>query len=181
MLLSTGLLFLLAVSSGFWLGLLWRLLGLLPHQRDFLFQSVKTAVLPLLLLTTFYLVYRYVPRTRTSGRAALAGAVPAVLVFMVARPLFVYYIQKLARYNLIYGSLSIVVVLLVWAWIAAVIVLLGGEIASHVQMLWLEGRTAAEVVRAHEENAGEPPGAVEQRAARKRRYRLRVNRRTGRE
>ena len=169
MLLSTAVLFLLAVSSSFWLGLIWRLLGLLPHQRDFLFQSVKTAILPLLLLSTYYLIYRYVPRTRTSGRAALAGAVSAVSLFMVARPLFVYYIRTLARYNLIYGSLSIVVVLLVWAWLAAVIVLLGGEIASHVQMLWLEGRSAEEVVRIHEEHA-EPP-----RATKKKRYRLRVN------
>ncbi|MCC2671793.1 MAG: ribonuclease [Armatimonadetes bacterium] len=154
MLLSVGLLFLLAVSSAFWLGLLWRVLGLLPHQRDFLFQSVKSATLPALLLTTFYVVYRHVPRSYTDRAAALAGAVSAVLLFMVARPLFVYYIQKLARYNLIYGSLSIVVVLLVWAWLVSVIILLGGEIASHVQMLWFEGRTAAEVVRIHEENAG---------------------------
>jgi membrane protein len=139
MVLSVGLLFVLALSSGFLLSLAWRLLGVLPHQRGFLFGLVKD-VLPLgLLLFTFYLAYRYVPRTRTDHRAALAGSAVAVLLFALARPLFVYYLEKFARYNLIYGSLSIIIVLLVWIWLVAAIVLYGGEVASHVQRLWMEG------------------------------------------
>lgn len=139
MVLSVGLLFVLALSSGFLLGLVTQLLGVLPHQRGFLLQMLKAGV-PLALLTfTFYLVYRYVPRAHTDRNAALAGALVAVLLYALARPLFVYYLETFARYNLIYGSLSIIIVLLVWIWLVSVIVLYGGEVASHVQRLWIEG------------------------------------------
>lgn len=148
-LLTLGLLFLLALSSGFLLNLARQALGILPAGREPLMRVLSATVPALLLLLTFFLVYRFVPRTRPDWKAALGGSAVATLLFLVARPLFGYYVQEFAGYNLIYGSLSIVIILLIWTWLSAVIVLFGGEIASHMQMMWIEGKDHREVERRH--------------------------------
>ncbi len=161
-LLTLGLLFPLALSSGFLLNLAHQALGILPAGREQLMQVLSAAVPALLLLLTFFFVYRFVPRTRPDWKAALGGSAVATLLFLVARPLFAYYVQEFASYNLIYGSLSIVIILLVWTWLSAVIVLFGGEIASHIQMMWIEGKEPREVERRHE--ARSPERRVSDRA-----------------
>lgn len=77
----------------------------------------------------------------------------AALLFILARPLFVRYLNQFASYQDIYGSLAIVIILVFWAWIVAVIMLFGGEIASHSEEMLIEGNPATEVERRHIERA----------------------------
>jgi membrane protein len=153
MLLTLGLLFLLALCSSLLLDLVWRAMDVSPAERGLALRLVGATLPALFLLATCFLIYRFVPRARPDWRASLAGAGAATGLFLLARELFTHYVQKFAGYNLIYGSLSIVIVLLVWAWIAAFIVLFGGELASHVQMMVIERQPAAEVARLHEERS----------------------------
>ncbi|MFN3652542.1 MAG: YihY/virulence factor BrkB family protein [Armatimonadota bacterium] len=155
MMLTLGVLFVLALASGPLLRLLGRALGALPGERGFAFGLITAAVPAVLLLAALFLIYRFVPRTRTEWKSALTGALAATGLFMLARPLFGYYVQEFAGYSLVYGSLSIVIVLLVWAWLGAMIVILGGEIASHVQMIVIEGKSPEEVKRRHEARSPE--------------------------
>lgn len=73
----------------------------------------------------------------------------ATLLFVLARPLFVSYLRRFANYNLIYGSLAIVIIMVFWAWIVALILLFGGETASHTQAMVIEGQPKEEVERRH--------------------------------
>lgn len=57
------------------------------------------------LLSTLFLL---APRLAIDWRVALSGAFLATIFFMVARPIFLRYIQLFANYNLIYGSLAVV-------------------------------------------------------------------------
>lgn len=86
-----------------------------------------------------FLLYRFVPRRRPDWQAALVGAGVAAALVLLARPLFIYYVQRFGDYNIIYGSLAIVVILIFWAFIVAAITILGGEIASHVQAEYYGG------------------------------------------
>ena len=155
MTLTFGVLFVLSVSSGLLLDLLRNSIPFLPRQRDFLFQAIRWSLPTLLLFLTFFLVYRFVPRGRRHTQAALVGAGAATLIFLLARALFVFYLQQFGRYNLVYGSLAVVIVVLLWTWITALIVLVGGELASHYQMMGIEGRDAEEVRRRHAARAPE--------------------------
>jgi membrane protein len=88
-----------------------------------------------------------VPRYRTDWRAAAAGAVLAALLILVARPVFLTYVWQFASYNLIYGSLAIVIILIIWAWIVAGITIFGGEVVSHIQTIMLEREPAEDAER----------------------------------
>lgn len=150
MVLSFGVLLLLALSSGLLLDLVRRVTGVQGTEHGLLSRLADALVPTALLSVTFFLIYRFVPRKRPDWKSAAGGAVAATLLFLLARPLFTYYVRQFAGYNLIYGSLSIIIVLLVWSWLTSLIVLFGGEVAAHVQMLWLERQSSEEVSRRHE-------------------------------
>lgn len=149
MLLTLGLFFIIAIASPFVLGVLWNMLQFLPGGEGIIFQIIRRAVPAILLAITFFLIYRFVPRRRPDWRAALIGAIVATGIFLLAQPLFVYYLQQFANYNLIYGSVAIIVILIFWAWIVALIMLYGGEITSHTQAILIEGMPEEQVEQHH--------------------------------
>jgi membrane protein len=152
MLLTVGLLFVVALAAPYVFDLLRNVLAVIPADNAIL--GILAEVLPiLLLLVGFFLIYRFVPREDADWEAAALGAGVATLLFVIARPLFNYYLQRFANYNLIYGSIAIVVILVFWAWIVGVILLFGGEIASHAQSMLIEKRTRREVEEQHRERA----------------------------
>ena len=53
-----------------------------------------------------------------SFRWISVGAAVAILVWLVASVLFVFYIANLGSYNKMYGALAGVIVLLLWLWLA---------------------------------------------------------------
>lgn len=50
---------------------------------------------------------------------------------------------------MIYGSLAVAVIIVFWAWIVGLILLFGGEIASHTHTILIEGRSVEEVEQGH--------------------------------
>lgn len=153
MLLTAGFLFFLALSSGVFLRLFQGLLQFLPQGQGWVYWIVREMVPGLLLLASLFMIYQFVPRKRPNWKASVSGATAATLLFLLAQPLFLGYVQRFANYNLVYGSLTAVIVLLVWAWITAFITLFGGELTSHVQMMYFEGRSSDEVQERHEERS----------------------------
>ena len=149
MLLTLGGVFLLALSSSPLLRLLNFTLGILPVGREFIAQVVITAVPAVLVLLAFLLAYRFVPTRRPGWRAALIGAVVAMLLFVAAKPLFLGYIFALTRQNVVYGSLAGIVAAVLWAWVVAMIGLFGGQITSHCQSVIFDGKPIDEVERRH--------------------------------
>ena len=132
------------------LDLFWGQLGALQGQTGLIRDAVRS-VLPLALLAlAFFLTYRYVPRRDVSHRAALVGAACATLLFVAARPIFLGYLNRFGEYNLLYGSLTFLIILILWAWLFAIILLLGGHIAAHTQKVLIERQPAADVERRHE-------------------------------
>ena len=151
MLATVGIVFIIGFATPLAISLLQRLVDL-PSKG--LFVSIVYEAVPILmLLMGFFLAYRFVPRYRISWQASTAGAVLSTVLFVIARPLFLYYVQRFARYNLIYGSLTIAVILVVWAWIAAQILILGGEVASHTQAILIEGQSPKDLERRHLERS----------------------------
>lgn len=112
-----------------------------------LLQVVLEIVNAILLLVIYLLTYRFVPRCPVKWRSAFWGALVSTLLFITARPMFTGYITYFAHFNLVYGSLAIVITLIIWAWVMALILLFGGEVASHVQAFKIE-RKPVEVIEA---------------------------------
>lgn len=77
------------------------------------------------------LAYRIVPnRGDISTADAVKGAAPFALGWVVASAAFGYYAANFGNYNATYGSLGAVVVLLIWLYMSAYLLVLGAHIAS---------------------------------------------------
>lgn len=149
MLLTLGVLFLLALAAPLALRALQALFGFLPIGSEFLYQLVVNLLPAAVLLFALFLIYRRVPRRRTDWRAPFAGAVVATLLFVTAKPLFLAYLNQLSRHNVVYGSLAGTIAVVLWAWLVAMMVLFGGQLSLHCQLVFAEGRPVEEIEREH--------------------------------
>jgi membrane protein len=104
------------------------LVGLAAH--DFLLTYTLPFALAFLTVT---LLYRYVPRRRPEWREAMLGAMTFGLLWVAAKLLFVTYSSYATIYVRLYGSLLEVVLLLLWVYYSAVLLLLGAVIAHKLQ------------------------------------------------
>lgn len=154
MLLTLGVVLIVALSSTFLIGLLSDALAVLPSRGDLVLRLVQGALQTLLMVVAFFLIYQFVPRGRQDRRASATGSIVATLLFLLARPLFLFYVERFGSYNRIYGSLGIVIILLVWIWVVALIAFFGGEVAAHTRAQLIEGRSAVEIGRRHADRGG---------------------------
>jgi membrane protein len=153
MLATIGLLFVLALASSTLLNLLLNILQLLPAGGSLAYQLIIDVVPGLMLVLAFFLIYLLLPRRKVDWMVALAGALVATALFLIARPLFTTYVQNFGNYNIVYGSIGLVVIIIFWAWIVAAILLFGGEIASHLQDIVLEEKSPQDVERNHKQRS----------------------------
>ncbi len=149
MLLTLGVMFLVALASPFIFQILRWIFGILPIGQETLFQLVVNAVPPVFVLAAFFLAYRFAPRRQPHWRPALAGALLATLIFAAAKPIFLGYLHWLARYNVVYGSLAGIIVVVLWTWIVAMIGLFGAQVAAHAQAVFIEGQPVEDVGQRH--------------------------------
>jgi membrane protein len=155
MLMTIGGLFVVALMSQFLTGVVWDAVHFLPGQQGLAYALVTWLFRIALLFSSFFLIYRYVPRGNTQAKSAAIGSVTAVVLFIVANPIFQYYVQRFGNVNVVYGSMAILVIVMMWVYIACLITLFGGEVASHAQDMIFDGRSAEEVGRRHNERSPE--------------------------
>lgn len=80
-------------------------------------------------------MYYYVPNTRVKWGHAWAGGLFASFVMELAKRLLVVYLAKVPTYSVVYGTFATVPILLVWIYLAWVIVLLGAVVAAYLPSL----------------------------------------------
>jgi len=89
-----------------------------------------------LTILAFALTYRFLPRTRVRWREIWAASLLAALFWELSKRGFVRYATGFADYGRIYGSLGAVMVLSLWAYLSALILIWGAEFASlHSRLL----------------------------------------------
>lgn len=81
----------------------------------------------------FFLIFKYVPSTRVNSTAALISAALTAVAWNLARILYGFYNAKVLTNSKIYGSLAAIPILLLWIFIAWLIVLTGSafSVALH--------------------------------------------------
>jgi membrane protein len=81
------------------------------------------------------IVYRYGPNRDGFRRGPwlTPGVFVALLIWIAASYVFSAYLQNFARYNEIYGALGAAVILMMWLYISAYAVLLGGALNAKLE------------------------------------------------
>lgn len=80
----------------------------------------------------FVSLYRWLPKRKTEWGAALGGAVTAGLLFEIARWLFGIVASAFPPASIYTGTLGALVVIVFWTYYAALIFVLGAEVASAI-------------------------------------------------
>jgi membrane protein len=138
-----------AISFGLTLGavvfavIALALIAVLPAVIDLLplgeFAKTVTAVarwpiLLVLVMLTLAAIYRYAPsRAEPRWRWVSWGAVVATVLWLAGSAAFSIYVGRFATYDKTYGSLGAVVVLLLWLYLTAFVVLLGAELNAEIE------------------------------------------------
>ncbi len=89
----------------------------------------------LLLAGALSALYHYVPNTPVRRRDALAGGFFAAVGIEIARRGLAWYIAKVPTYSAVYGTFATLPILLVWIYIAWLVVLFGAVLAAHLPSL----------------------------------------------
>ena len=88
-----------------------------------------------LVILIFFMMYKFMPNTKTYWKYVWPGAITSAILFEIAKNLFILYLERWSAYQTIYGSIAPVVVLLLWAYVSSLIVLLGAEICSEYERM----------------------------------------------
>ncbi len=98
-----------------------------------------TRVLPWGLLVAFFalttmILYRFGPSRRAAKlRWLFPGVIFATVSWLLISAGFSYFVATFDTYNATYGSLSAVIILLVWFWLTAFVVIVGAEINAEME------------------------------------------------
>ncbi len=86
------------------------------------------------------LLYRFAPSERIPWKDVFSGAVLAGVLFEIAKNVFLLYLSRFAQFDRVYGSLSLVIALLLWAYISALVLIIGAEFGAAIGR-WRRGET----------------------------------------
>ena len=107
-------------------------LPVFSHFTGFLF-GLRPLLTLWLLIFIFSGLYTYVPLRKHSLRSQMPGALFSTVGWMIFSALFSIYFNNFSNYSYMYGSLTAVVVLMLWLYICSCILLIGAEINYHLE------------------------------------------------
>ena len=93
--------------------------------------GIVSTVLPAIITAfIFAIIYYRIPNTRVLKRDAIFGAIVAIILFEIGKHVFFWANNQDTYQANIYGPITSVVVLMIWAYIASFIFLYGAAIAK---------------------------------------------------
>ncbi len=99
------------------------------------FGNVRVEVVSLLFtailgFVLFAIVYKVFPFVKITWGRVWTGALLASILWEIAKYVFVWYLLNFARLSLVYGSVGVIIALLVWGYITATILFFGAELTT---------------------------------------------------
>jgi membrane protein len=96
---------------------------------------VRWLLLAALLIVGLAVLYRYAPdRDGPKWSWVTWGSGIATVLWVVASLAFSFYVAQFGNYNKTYGALAGVIILLFWLWLTALVVLVGAELNTEMEL-----------------------------------------------
>lgn len=134
------------ILVGTGIGLSSYLLSMAAFADDYVGGLRATLLMLFPFFTTtvaFLLLYAMVPNKVVKFRHAIWGAAISAFLFEIAKHGFRVYLQYFPSYELIYGALATIPILIVWVYLSWNIILFGAEITASIEEFL--GETSEEV------------------------------------
>lgn len=102
----------------------------LGFEENFLklWTSLRWIVPPILIFIVFSLIYWLVPNLKIQLRSVLLGAAFSTIGWIITSLGFSFYVGNYGNYSSTYGSIGAIIVLMMWLYFSAIILMLGGQI-----------------------------------------------------
>lgn len=107
--------------------------GIRPVSETALWQLPLRFFPVLLTFAVFWLIYEHFPARDHSFSEVWPGALVGTALFEAARLIFANTLRSVPQYRLIHGSLATVIFLLLWIYVAVLILMLGAVINVHLE------------------------------------------------
>lgn len=93
-----------------------------------LWTSLRWIVTPFLIFMVFTLIYWLVPNLKIQLWSVLFGAAFSTIGWIITSLGFSFYVGSYGNYSSTYGSIGAIIVLMMWLYFSAIILMLGGQI-----------------------------------------------------
>jgi len=109
----------------------------LPIPIGILYQTHHTSFLIMLVYIFAFLMLfnRVVPNQRLRFRDVFPGALFSLTAWLLVSWGFSFYVDNLARYSTLYGSLGAIIVLMLWLYLVSIILLMGPQLNHTLQIM----------------------------------------------
>ncbi|MBP5978914.1 MAG: YihY/virulence factor BrkB family protein [Halomonas sp.] len=145
-LLTFGLIGMTLISLGF-IAIVPVLVDALTVEPPFdqLFKWLRWPALLIIMSFLIALLYRFAPYRRAAKWSWLSyGTLLATILWLLGSGGLSLYVRYFTSFSELYGSLGAVVVLMMWFWLSAFVVLLGAEVNSEMERQTYQDTTVGE-------------------------------------
>jgi membrane protein len=102
---------------------------------DFLFNIGHFIVTFFLIFLAIGLIYKYAPHVQKKWRIRSPGAIIATILIIAFTYLFSYWVNNIASYNKVYGSLGSILILMFLVFVNSLVLLIGFELNVRINSL----------------------------------------------
>ncbi|MEK3936456.1 YihY/virulence factor BrkB family protein [Sporosarcina sp. FSL W7-1349] len=93
-----------------------------------LWGSIRWIAPPILIFLVFAAVYWVVPNLKIRLKSVIPGAIFSTVGWIVTSLAFSFYVGNYGNYSNTYGSIGAIIVLMMWMYFSAIILMLGGQL-----------------------------------------------------
>jgi membrane protein len=108
------------------------------------FAVFRWVIIVLALLLGFAVIYYYGPNVEQKFRFITPGSVFGFVLLVAASLVFSFYTRNFGNYDATYGSIGAMIVLMLWLYIAGLVILVGSEINALLEHYSPEGKRKGE-------------------------------------
>lgn len=106
----------------------------LPIPSPFFLTILQFAVVIVVLLSVFAILYNFLPKHRKGTWVWISpGAITGIALWVALSYAFKMYLGYFDSYNKTYGSLGAMIILMFWLYLTALVILIGGSINAVLQ------------------------------------------------
>lgn len=121
-----------------------------------LWTLARWPLIVVLMMMAVALIYYVMPDVKQQFRFITPGSVLAVVVWIIASVGFGIYVKSFSNYNAMYGSIGAIIVLLLYFYISAAVLLLGAEMNAVIEHMSAEGKDKGEKVEGEGDGVADP-------------------------
>ncbi|WLD94285.1 YihY/virulence factor BrkB family protein [Alkalihalobacillus sp. AL-G] len=90
-------------------------------------NPIRWGIGSVVLLVFFYVLFHFVPKTKHTFKDVIPGAIFATILWQLISVGFSIYVRY-SQYSVIYGNVKTIIILMIWLYLTAQILILGGSI-----------------------------------------------------